>query len=210
MHQHTFHRTFSRTLATAGLALAVTLGAAGCGDDSTTDPGTSQTSATDHSEADVAFATDMIQHHAQALSMVDLTIGRTLDPQVQALAEDIRAAQAPEIETMVDWLTSWDEEVPETVRDHANAEHGSSSTSTDMPGMMSAEDMEALEDAPDAEFQTMWLEMMVEHHSGALEMAKSEQDGGTYGPAVALAGSIIESQSAEIEQMESLLEDLDT
>jgi len=42
----------------------------------------------------------MIQHHAQALSMVDLTMDRRLDPEVQALADDIRAAQAPEIERM--------------------------------------------------------------------------------------------------------------
>ena len=78
-------------------------------------------SETDHNDADVAFATDMIQHHAQALSMVDLTEGRTLDPEVKQLAEDIRATQAPEIEKMADWLQDWDEKVPATMRDHSNA-----------------------------------------------------------------------------------------
>ena len=74
-------------------------------------------STTEHNDADVEFASNMLQHHAQALSMVDLTRGRTLDPEVQQLAEQIRDAQAPEIEIFTDWLTDWDEEVPETVRD---------------------------------------------------------------------------------------------
>jgi len=71
--------------------------------------------------------------------------------------------------------------------------------------MMSAEDMQALASASDAEFEDMWLEMMVEHHQGAIEMAKTEQADGTFPEAVSLAESIEESQQAEIEQMESLL-----
>ena len=93
---------------------------------------------------------DML-HHAQALSMVDLTMERPLDPEVQQLTERIREAQAPEIQTFSGWLTDWDEEIPETVRDHANA-HGDhdmgGDTGTDMPGMMTADDMTALEEAP--------------------------------------------------------------
>ncbi len=102
--------------------LAVT----GCGSDaSNAEPSSrSSVSATEHNQADVTFASDMVQHHAQALSMVDLTTGRDLDPAVRALGEDIRAAQAPEIETMSDWLQTWGEEVPETVRDHAHGGHG--------------------------------------------------------------------------------------
>lgn len=192
--------------------LALALVATGCGDD---DAGSgSSTSTTEHNDADVAFASDMIQHHAQALSMVDLTMGRPLDPEVEALAEDIRAAQSPEIETMSDWLTAWGEEVPPTMRDHSNAGHdmegmGESMEGmedSEMPGMMSAEDMTALEEASDAQFQAMWLEMMVEHHEGAIEMAEEQQDDGRYRPAVELAGSIIEAQQAEIDTMESMLE----
>lgn len=192
--------------------LALALVATGCGGD---DAGSgSSTSATEHNDADVAFASDMIQHHAQALSMVDLTMGRPLDPEVEALAEEIRAAQSPEIETMSDWLTAWGEEVPPTMRDHSNAGHdmegmGESMEGmedSEMPGMMSAEDMTALEEAPDAQFQAMWLEMMVEHHEGAIEMAEEQQDDGRYRPAVELAGSIIEAQQAEIDTMESMLE----
>ena len=137
--------------------------------------------------------------------MVDLTIGRTLDPEVTALAEQIRAAQAPEIETFTDWLTDRDEEVPETVRDHANAGHDMEHMDSDMPGMMSADDMTALEEAPDGEFQTMWLEMMIEHHEGALEMANLETEDGQFKPAVDLAVDIVASQTAEIDTMRGLL-----
>lgn len=196
----------------AAAVLALVLTAGGCGSD---DAGSgSSLSATEHNEADVAFATDMIQHHAQALSMVDLTMGRPLDPEVEQLAEDIRAAQGPEIESMSDWLTAWGEEVPPTMRDHSHAGHdtdgmGESMEGMDnaeMPGMMSAEEMTALEEAPDAEFQSMWLEMMIEHHEGAIEMAEQQQDDGRYRPAVELAASIIEAQQAEIDAMESMLD----
>lgn len=79
------------------------------------------------------------------------------------------------------------------------------SSHDDMPGMMSAEEMQALADASDAEFQDMWLEMMTEHHEGAIEMAKSEQAEGKYPDAVALAESIETAQDAEIETIQGLL-----
>ena len=197
----------TRALGALTLGLALTLSACGNDDDVTGDTNAA-TSTTEHNDADVAFATDMIQHHAQALAMVDMTMNRTLDSEVRALAEDIRAAQAPEIETMSDWLQNWGEDVPETMRDHANAhnngdlggmEHG------DMPGMMTEEDMTSLEGARDAQFQAMWLEMMIRHHEGAIEMAEAEQEDGRYKPATDLARDIVASQSNEIETMRKLL-----
>lgn len=202
-----------RALGALALGLTLSLGVTACGDDTASSDAVG-TSPTEHNDADVAFASDMIQHHAQALSMVDLTLDRPLDPEVQALAEDIRAAQAPEIETMADWLTDWREPVPETMRDHANAGHdmgdmsdtmGDMGEDADMPGMMSAEDMDELENASDADFQQLWLELMVEHHEGAVEMARTQQESGRFEPAVDLAGQIVESQTAEIATMEELL-----
>ena len=184
-------------------ALTLTLGLAlsACGNDDGDSDSTTEVSATDHNDADVAFATDMMQHHAQALVMVDMTMSRDLDPEVQQLAEDIRVAQGPEIETFTDWLTDWDEEVPETMRDHGNAGHdmgdlGDSmeGMDSDMPGMMSADDMTALKDASDAEFQTMRLERMVEHHEGAVEMAQTEAEDSQYKPADDLADNIVSSR----------------
>ena len=201
------------TRALGALTLILTLGLAlsACGNDEGSDT-TTQVSSTEHNDADVAFASEMMQHHAQALVMVDMTMSRDLDPEVQQLAEDIRVAQGPEIETFTDWLTNWDEEVPETMRDHGNAGHdmgdmgdAMEGMDTDMPGMMSADDMTALNDASDAEFQTMWLEMMIEHHEGAVEMAQAETEDGQYKPAIDLAEDIVTSQTQQIETMNGLL-----
>ena len=195
-----------RKIVAAVAVLAVVLALASCGNE---DPGAETRTAANgdkFNDADVTFATGMIPHHAQALSMVDLTMGRDLDPEIQQLAEDVRAAQAPEIEKMTDWLTAWDEPVPETSRDHAHAHgDGEMSTDSDLPGMMSADEMTELENAPDAEFQTMWLEMMIEHHKGAIEMAKTEQSDGTFGPATELAEAIETGQQKEVDQMEDQL-----
>ena len=208
----THARPLAAALATAALTLALTA----CAGDDAGHAGhaghaTAEQTAPNgdvFNDADVDFATAMIPHHAQALSMVDLTRGRRLSPEVQRLTEQIQAAQAPEIEQMVDWLDGWGEPVPETMRDHANADsgsHGMSDMHADMPGMMSADEMADLEAASDAEFEHMWLEMMIRHHEGAIEMAEAEQADGVYAPAVDLAGSISTSQQAEIDTMEQLL-----
>jgi uncharacterized protein (DUF305 family) len=195
---------YSRTLAAVAAALTLTL--AGCASsESSADP-------SGFNDADVDFATDMIQHHAQALVMVDLSMGRDLDPEMVELTEEIRAAQAPEIEQMADWLEDWDQPVPETSRDHANAhaeEHGGddgAEMDADMPGMMTAEEMDALENASGEEFRTMWLEMMIEHHQGAVEMAETVVEDGQNAEVRALAEDIVRTQSDEISTMQELLE----
>ncbi|CAN5258035.1 DUF305 domain-containing protein [soil metagenome] len=197
----------TRALSALCCAIVLILAVSACGSDDAAAP----TSATKHSDADVTFASDMLRHHAQALSMVDLTLGRPLDPEVQQLVESIRAAQSPQIETFADWLTEWGEEVPETMRDHTNAGHDPGDLAdsmdgmdTDLPGMMTLEEMTALEDASDADFQGLWLGLMIEHHAGAVEMAQTEQEEGRYQPAVDLAGVIVDTQSAEIDTMSAL------
>jgi uncharacterized protein (DUF305 family) len=158
--------------------------------------------------ADIDFATAMIPHHAQALAMVDMTRGRDLSSEVMKLTDDIQAAQSPEIEKMAGWLTDWDKPVPETMRDHVNSEDHEMSgddSGDDMPGMMTDEELDELESAQGPAFETMWLEMMIEHHEGAIEMAQDEQEDGIFRPAIKLAGSIETSQQAEVEQMKELL-----
>ena len=184
--------------ALAAVAVTLTLTVSGCS-------GTDSGSGDGFNEADVDFASDMIQHHAQALQMVDLTMGRELDPEVAELTEEIRAAQAPEIEKMADWLEGWDQPVPETSRDHANAHGDGGDMDMDMPGMMSAEDMDALDSADDGAFQDMWLEMMIDHHEGAVEMAEEQVEDGESDNAVALAEEIISAQEREITEMQDLL-----
>lgn len=194
------------------IALLIALATmAACGnDEGDTQASETQTAAngSEFNDADVAFATDMMPHHAQALQMVDMTMGRKLDPAVQKLVEEIRAAQAPEIEQMNDWLVAWDQPVPETARDHSNAHsEGEMEMEMDheMPGMMSPEDMDELEAATGEQFQRMWLEMMIEHHKGAIEMAQTEQADGVNQDAIKMAEAIESSQQEEITTMEKLL-----
>lgn len=155
----------------------------------------------DVNDADVTFAQEMIPHHRQATEMADLAATRSQDAEVLDLAERISAAQGPEIETMTGWLESWGEEVPEDMSgmDHSGMDHGS------MPGMMSADQMAALEAASGPDFDRLFLEMMIEHHEGAIEMARTEQEDGSNADAVALAESIEEEQTAEVAEMRDLL-----
>jgi len=208
-------RQIVRDAAAVALTLTLGVGLTACGgSDGDSSPSSTATAANGDvfNDADVQFATDMIQHHAQAVQMVVISQGRPLDPEVRRLAEDIRVTQVPEIEQLVDWLTAWDQEIPETAMDHTNMGHDMHDLGTamegmaEMPGGMTAEQMESLQNASDAEFQTRWLEMMIEHHQGAVEMAQDEQEDGTSSDAVALAETIIATQQDEITTMEDLLQ----
>ncbi len=175
------------------LAVAVSLSSlSACSDES---------SAKNFNDADVSFAQDMIPHHRQATEMAALADGRSTDPAVLDLAAKIIAAQQPEIDAMSGWLTSWDEEVPSAAGEMEGMDHGSSS---DMPGMMSSEDLASLEDATGSAFDEAFLTMMIEHHEGAIEMAATEVSDGTYAHAITLAKKIQKDQAAEIALMESL------
>lgn len=197
----------SRTLVAA--AVALTFAVTSCSS-SESQPTSTVEAAKPYNDADVAFATNMIQHHAQALQMVDLTMGRTLSPKVAALAEDIRMAQAPEIEQLVDLLDEWDHQpIPETSRDHANAHgdgdgDGAVEMDTKMPGMMSGEEMEELKATRGAAFESTWLTAMIEHHQGAIKMATTEKDQGEDNKAKALAEDIVGAQGDQVEAMETL------
>jgi uncharacterized protein (DUF305 family) len=200
----TQHRTRTRAAALA-LGLATPFLLVACGSD---DAASDISAGADFNAADVAFATDMIPHHAQALMMVDMADGRDLTPETAALMQEIEDAQGPEIELMTGWLEEWDQPVPDTSGMSMSGMEGMDHGSMDMSGMsemMSAEDLDALDAASGSTFERMWLEMMIEHHEGAIEMAEIEVDEGEYADAVALAENIITAQRAEIDEMESLL-----
>ena len=189
------------------LTLCAALPLAACSEEDDKSAASDIPASEEFNQADVDFATHMIQQHAQALLMADLTDGRDLPVALVAVVEQIRMTQGVEIETMVDWLNAWNQPIPETVRDHANAHahgDGEAGMDSDLPGMVSAEEMERLEAAAGEEFEQMWLELMIEHHEGAIEMATTEKSAGEYPDATDLAKSIIEAQQAEIEEMEAL------
>lgn len=152
---------------------------------------------------DVAFAQGMIPHHAQAIDMADMVDGRTTNPDVVALASEIRAAQGPEIQTMTNWLNSWGQPIPST--DGHGGHDMSGMESMMMSGMMSKADMDRLMKSEGRAFDRMWMEMMILHHEGAVEMARSELATGKDAAVKRLAQAIIDSQTAEIATMNSLL-----
>ncbi|MEV0634500.1 DUF305 domain-containing protein [Streptomyces sp. NPDC050619] len=213
----TARRTFVRRTALAATTAVAALALAACGGDgghdmgsmeSDSSPSTSTSAsasaeAGEHNKADVDFATEMIQHHRQAVEMADMAAKGASSQEVKDLATKIKGAQDPEIKTMSGWLTSWGEEVPEDMSSGMpGMDHDMSSG---MPGMMSGEDMDKLEKASGTEFDKMFLDMMVQHHEGAIEMAKGEKADGEYGPATKLADDVITAQTAEIEQMNKML-----
>jgi uncharacterized protein (DUF305 family) len=201
----------SKTLKLAAVVAAATLTLAACG--TSNDTGSSGTSSSQsassssskHNDADVSFARAMIPHHAQAVVMADMAQSHASDPKVKALAVDIKAAQGPEIEQMSGWLKAWGEKVPTAGSWDMNG-HGMGSTPTGgMPGMMSSGQMSRLGKASGAPFDRMWLQMMIRHHEGAIEMARTEQNDGQSPAAVALAKKIEAAQTAEISKMQEML-----
>ena len=178
-----------RFLAPLVLGTAVLLLVAGCGRGS------------NHNDQDISFARDMVPHHQQAVEMSDLAATRAADPAVKALAVRIKDAQDPEIRTMQGWLSDWGAATSGAGADAHGGGHGGH---TGGAGMMSDADMTSLRSASGAEFDRMFLRMMIEHHKGAIEMAKAEQANGKFQPAKDLARTIDETQAKEIAEMEQL------
>lgn len=152
-----------------------------------------------HNHADLAFATDMIPHHGQAIDMADMAVKKATNSQVKQLGIQIKAAQDPEISTMSGWLKEWGAPVPSA------SMPGMDMGGMSMNGMMSADEMKQLDAATGTAFDKLWVQMMIKHHQGAIAMAKTELASGQYPQAKALAQSISNSQAKEVTTMQSLL-----
>lgn len=159
-------------------------------------------------DADVAFAQAMIVHHQGAIEMAKLADGRAADPRVLDLAGRIEAAQDPEIKTMTGWLEDWGQPTSAPKSDSMGGMEGMEGMDNSSGMEMSGEDRSALEAASGADFDRMWLQMMIKHHQGAVDMSQTEGSEGQNAEAVALAEQIISSQSAEIAEMETILSEL--
>jgi uncharacterized protein (DUF305 family) len=181
----------------------------------------------DHNAADLSFTQQMIVHHQGAVEMADLAPTRADNQQVKELAITIKAAQTPEIEQMTGWLTLWGSAMStsnsaSTTSDDGmdDMNHGGMSetgstgemrtgpTGMAMPGMMSDAQLQELTAASGAEFDRLFLQLMIVHHQGAIEMADTEIADGSNPAAVALAKAIKASQTAEIAEMQQLLQTL--
>lgn len=195
----------NRAAATAAITLTALLALAGCagttggGMENMPGMGASESAqAADVNNADMQFTMMMIPHHEQAVEMSDMILDKDLiDERVVTLADQIKAAQGPEIELMETWLDDWGT----PMGDMADMDHGGD-------GMMSGTDMQALEEASGVEASRLFLEQMIVHHEGAIEMAQSEVDNGQNPDVISLAEAIITSQAAEIATMEDILANL--
>jgi uncharacterized protein (DUF305 family) len=185
---------------TLGMALAL----AACGNAASQLSGTAQSPArpsavaTGFNQADVSFAQQMIPHHHQAVRMARLAAGRASSPRVLQLARTIKAAQGPEIKTMTGWLRAWGQPTAMPSNSMGGMGHG-------VPGMMSGQAMSRLRTMRGQAFDRAFLQMMITHHHGAIEMAKTEQAQGANPAAKRLARIIEVSQGAQIKQMRKLL-----
>jgi uncharacterized protein (DUF305 family) len=192
-----------RVISVAVLA-AATLVLAACGNDAPEAASTPETTASETPAAvdqgDIRFAQSMIPHHEQAIMMADMALQEAQSDDVRALASRIKAAQDPEIATMRGWLDDWGADDPDSM-----AMNGDAGDHAGMPGMMTDENLDTLSGMHGADFDTMWLQMMIEHHEGAVDMA-NDVLATTSNPEVeALASAIVEGQTAEIGEMRGLL-----
>ena len=199
-------RTRNRTIAVAALlAAGLVLTACGDSDDPTVGSSATDSRATaeqaQFNDQDKDFAAEMAVHHSQAVEMADLILEKDPSEPVRALAERIKAAQQPEIDQMHGMLESFGEDV-------RAAGHGGHGDSGGMAGMMTDEQMQQLEDATGVEAERTFLQLMIEHHRGAIEMSEMQIAEGEHGPAVELAEKVRDDQTAEIAEIEQLLTQL--
>ncbi|MDJ0408300.1 DUF305 domain-containing protein [Rhodococcoides fascians] len=203
-----------RTTLVASLA-AATVSAflvAGCSSDTTSDSSTTTTSSAsvqdsasasasaEFNDADVMFARMMYPHHAQAVDMAGMVQDRTDNPDVVALASAIQAAQQPEMDRMTAWLAEWGQPAPPSdMGEMSGMDHSSGM------GMMSQQDMDALNGLSGPEFDRQWLTMMIEHHEGAIDMANNEIADGSNPDAQEMARTIVATQQQEIDTMQRML-----
>lgn len=156
-----------------------------------------------YTEADVRFLQGMIPHHAQAMVMADLVPGRTENEEIHRLARRIEISQRDEIARMSRWLEARDEALP----DPEAHVHGPL-----MPGMLTEAQMASLAAAAGPEFDRLFLELMIEHHRGALVMVEDLHSTGAGGaePEIYLLATHIDAdQRAEIARMLGMLETME-
>jgi uncharacterized protein (DUF305 family) len=147
--------------------------------------------------ADLYFVSMMVVHHTQALRMARLAAGRTSNPKVQAVAERVLAAQAPEIQTLKAWLGARQQKVPDSLADAGHAHAG-------MPGAVTPARLAALARAQGTDFDRQFLDLMMAHHAGAVQMAGTVTTAGTDLAVQEIAAEVSVGQNAEIRRMEAI------
>lgn len=156
-----------------------------------------------YSPDDVSFMQNMIPHHAQAVEMAALVKDRTNYAELVDIAGRIDASQADEIEFMKDWLETRGEPLSAKMEGH-HAHHGHHQ----MEGMATPKQMQQLAESEGAEFDKLFLSLMITHHEGALTMVENltDQPGSAYDPVLfEFTNDIVTDQTDEIERMSAML-----
>ncbi|MDX2192483.1 MAG: DUF305 domain-containing protein [Gemmatimonadales bacterium] len=158
--------------------------------------------------ADVAFMSGMIHHHAQAILMAKWAASHGASPTVRTLAGRIDVSQTDEIEFMQRWLAERKQPVPDG-RSDEHAHHMGHASGPMMPGMLTPEQLKALDAAQGKAFDELFLKFMIQHHQGALSMLEalfSAPGAGNDGQVFKFASDVEADQSTEIQRMTSMLE----
>lgn len=160
-------------------------------------------------EADIAFATDMVPHHAQAIDLSRTATERSANREVVRLAEQIVAVAQPELNILNVFLVQWNE----NVRWNENPENGTGAdgpdgpvADEDRPGTVDDATIARLGSLSGPEFDRLWLQSMIGQNRGAIEIANAEIADGTNVDAISIARTIVAGQQAQIAKMTQILE----
>ncbi len=164
-----------------------------------------------YTEADIQFMQGMIHHHAQALQMARMAPSHGASAAVLTLCGRIINAQNDEINFMSQWLRDRNQEVPDPVPGPMKMKMGGMEHEMLMPGMLTPEQMKALDAARGADFDRLFLEGMIQHHTGAVSMVHDLEN--TYGAdqdlvIQKLSQDIQVDQTTEIARMRKMLAEL--
>jgi uncharacterized protein (DUF305 family) len=155
------------------------------------------------------FSRDMSRHHLQGVEMANLALERSTDPEVRRLAFDIAETQQNQVGRMQGWLALWD--LPPTGGETmawmpSTAGHaGHDPDGGPMPGMATEEELAELRSLSGTEFDVEFLRLMIRHHQGGREMAQYTAEHAPLPAVAGLAGTIAETQAAEVTTMERML-----
>jgi uncharacterized protein (DUF305 family) len=202
-----------RAVAALAVLAALAGGACGAGEDPVVEAptgaessgdssGQSSAAATDLNEADITFLQGMVPHHEQAIEMAQMASSRAASQEVRDLAERIEGAQDPEITQMNALLQQAG--VDTSGGSGGHDAHGGSRM-VEHEGMMSEDQMAALENAMGPDFDKLFLTSMIEHHEGAVSTSEAVLKAGSSPEVKELARAILEAQRTEISEMQALL-----
>ena len=161
------------------LVLCVTLVLSACGGDAPT---------TAPTDVDRQFVADMIPHHHLGMELIDQATRRVDDTRVRRLVFEMSTYHQSELDQLHEWAREWNV-VPVD----------------DFPGRIETDQLSDLAALSGVDYDRRWLELMIEHHEGAIEIAEHQMDAGSYDDAIGMAQSVREVQTKDIEEMSSLL-----